>query len=66
MFDIICLFVSDMQHTLTSSFIAAASLSKLVLSLDNGVGITPAMGWNPYNVFLYANRPSILTVANAL
>lgn len=23
----------------------------LVFALKNGVGVTPAMGWNPYNAF---------------
>lgn len=31
-----------------------ASSPRSCLALNNGVGVTPAMGWNPYNAFSYA------------
>ncbi|KAJ7643715.1 glycoside hydrolase family 27 protein [Roridomyces roridus] len=34
--------------------IISLSLLPLALALSNGVGKTPAMGWNPYNAFLCA------------
>ncbi|KAJ7845390.1 glycoside hydrolase family 27 protein [Mycena olivaceomarginata] len=32
--------------------LVSLSLSSVVLALNNGVGVTPAMGYNPYNAFL--------------
>lgn len=31
----------------------AVSLAPAVLALNNGLGQTPALGWNPYNVYSY-------------
>lgn len=39
--------------------------SSLVKRLDNGVGVTPALGWNNYNAGLSASAESALAAANA-
>ncbi|CAK5267849.1 unnamed protein product [Mycena citricolor] len=37
---------------LKPTLLAAVLSASGVLALKNGVGVTPAMGWNPYNAFL--------------
>ncbi|KAG7088062.1 hypothetical protein E1B28_012094 [Marasmius oreades] len=45
---------------LRTSVALALALCKLSYGLDNGIGRTPAMGWNPYNAFSCANTESLI------
>jgi hypothetical protein len=38
--------------------LVSLSLLSVAFALNNGVGVTPAMGYNPYNAFLFVQNVS--------
>ncbi|KAI8853988.1 glycoside hydrolase superfamily [Chytridium lagenaria] len=56
-----------MLFTATSAIVLALALAKSSHALDNGLGFTPAMGWNSWNLFACdINENITITIAEAL